>query len=62
MKKFDLITSLISICILGIGAVLWPFWLANGYLNEWYPLVGSFIAVYGGLTANIIYLYKSKKK
>lgn len=62
MKKFDNIVSWITIVFLGVAGILWPFWLANGYLNEWYPLVGSFIAVYGGLIANIIYLYKSKKK
>jgi hypothetical protein len=56
------VTNWLSIAFLGTAAVLWPFWLVNGYLEDWYPLVGSFIAIYGGLTASIIFLIKSKKK
>jgi len=55
------LTNWISIILLGTAAVLWPFWLVNGYLEDWYPLVGSFVAIYGGLTANIIFLIKNKK-
>ena len=56
------LTNWLAIVFLGTAEVLWPFWLVNGYLEDWYPLVGSFIAIYGGLTANIIFLIKSKKK
>lgn len=62
MKFFDLLTSWFSIIFLGTTAVLWPFWLKNGYLDEWYPLIGSFVAIYGGLIANIVWLIKNKKK
>ena len=54
MRFFDGFTSWISIALLGTAAVLWPFWLRDGYLDEWYPLIGSFVAIYGGLVANII--------
>lgn len=28
--------------------VLWPFWMADGYLDDTYLIVSTFIAVYGG--------------
>jgi hypothetical protein len=55
------ITNYLSIILLSISAVLWPIWVLQGYLYEWYPLIGSFIAIYGGLTANILYIIKNKK-
>lgn len=61
MKFFDSFTSWISIALLGTAAVLWPFWLKDGYLEDWYPRIGSFVAVYGGLIANIVWLIKNKK-
>ncbi len=61
MKFFDILTSWVSILFLGTAAVLWPFWLKNGYLEDWYPLIGSFVAIYGGLIANIVWLIKNKK-
>jgi purine-cytosine permease-like protein len=60
MKKN--LTNWLAIAFLGTASVLWPFWLVNGYFDEWYPLIGSFIAIYGGLTANIIFVIKNKKK
>jgi hypothetical protein len=62
MRKSDLIISWTTIVFLGTCAVLWPFWLINGYLDELYPLIGSFVAIYGGLVANIVWLWKNKKK
>jgi purine-cytosine permease-like protein len=62
MKKSDLIISWVTIVFLGTCAVLWPIWLIDGYLEEWYPLIGSFIAIYGGLAANIVWLWKNRKK
>jgi hypothetical protein len=55
------LTNWFSIIFLGTAAVIWPFWLVNGYLEDWYPLIGSFVAIYGGLIANIVYLIKTKK-
>ena len=62
MSFFDGLTSWLSIILLGTAAVLWPTWLRDGYLDEWYPLIGSFVAIYGGLVANIIWLIKNRKK
>jgi hypothetical protein len=56
------ITSYLSLILLGAGAILYPKWLAEGYLYEWYPRIGAFVAIYGGLIANIAYLYKTRKK
>lgn len=58
MKNF---TNWISITLLGVAAVLWPFWLAKGYFDELYPLIGSFVGIYGGLIANIIFLVRQNK-
>ena len=58
----DRITSYLSIALLGTGAVLYPGWIRDGYLDDWYPRIGAFVAIYGGLIANIIYLYVTRKK
>lgn len=57
------ITSYLSITFLGTCSVLYPFWIKNGYLSldELYPLIGSGIAIYGGLIANIIWHIKNNK-
>jgi len=55
------VTNYISIVILSIFGILWPIWFKNGYLEELYPRIGSFIAVYGGLIANIFYFIKNRK-
>jgi hypothetical protein len=59
----DRITSYLAIAFLMIGVIYYPFLIKNGYLtlDEPYPLIGSFIAIFGGITANIIYLIKNKK-
>jgi hypothetical protein len=59
------ITSYLAIVFLGIAAVLWPGWLRDGYLEDWYPRIGTFIAIYGGLIGNIVWLildYRNNKK
>lgn len=62
MKNMKNKTNWLAIIFLGTAAVLWPYWLVNDYFDEWYPLIGSFVAIYGGLVGNIVYLIKSKKK
>jgi len=59
--NLNLISSILAIILLGTAAVLWPMWLRDGYLEDWYPRIGSFIAIYGGLVANIIWIIKNKK-
>jgi hypothetical protein len=39
--------------------VLFPFWIINGYLNEPYPIVGAFIASYGGFIVGVIWYYQN---
>jgi len=56
------ITSYLSIALLGTCSVLYPFWIRDGYLDEWYPRIGAFISIYGGLAANIVYIYTNRKK
>ena len=56
------ITSILSIVFLGVASILWPFWLANGYLDSWYLKIATFIAVYGGLAANFVWYFQSRKK
>jgi hypothetical protein len=59
------ITSYLAIAFLGTAAVLWPGWLRDGYLEDWYPRIGTFIAIYGGLIGNIVWLildYRNNKK
>jgi hypothetical protein len=55
------ITSILSIVFLGVMGILWPFWLANGYLDSWYLKIATFIAVYGGFTANLVWYLQYRK-
>lgn len=45
----DKIAKLTAAALLGAGAILWPYWLLSNIFDNWYPAVGSFIAIYGGL-------------
>jgi hypothetical protein len=56
------ITSILAIVFLGVMCILWPFWLANGYLDSWYLKISTFIAVYGGFVANLVYYIQNRKK
>ena len=56
------LTSILSIVFLGVMCILWPFWLANGYLTDWYLKITTFITAYGGLAANLVYYIQNRKK
>jgi len=56
------LTTILAILFLGVMCVLWPFWLMNGYLDGWYLKLATFIAAYGGFTANLIYYIQNRKK
>jgi hypothetical protein len=58
----DKITSILVIGFLGVMGILWPFWLVDGYLDSWYLKIATFIAVYGGFTANLVWYLQYKKK
>jgi len=60
--KFNVITSFIAILFLSIGAVLYPYWLINGILDNWYLIIMLPIAIYGGLIANILWLIDFLKR
>ena len=55
------VTNWLSIVFLGTAAVLWPFWLVNGYLEDWYPKIGAFIAIYGGFVGSLVWYIQNKK-
>lgn len=43
-------------------SILWPFWLIDGYLDNLYLKIVTFIAAYGGLTANLIWYIQWAKR
>lgn len=45
----------------GIAAFLYPGWIKNGYLYEWYPIIGVFIAVYGGFIGSLLWYIQNRK-
>ena len=52
---FTHITSILALILLGAGSVMYPFWLMNGTLDNWYLIIAVFIASYGGLIGNLIW-------
>ena len=61
IKIFKHIFHLIPVVFLAICSILYPSWVMNGYLYEWYPIIGAFIAAYGGFTASLIWYIKNRK-
>lgn len=61
MKLFKHIFHLFPVIFLGICGFLYPGWVINGYLDEWYPMIGAFISVYGGFIASLIWYIKNMK-
>jgi hypothetical protein len=58
MKIVKHIFHLLPVVFLGVCAILYPFWIKDGYLDELYPLIGSFIAIYGGFVASLVWYLK----
>ena len=52
---------LLSVVSLGICMFIYPKWIADGYLYEWYPTIAAGIAVYGGFIANLVWYIKQRK-
>jgi hypothetical protein len=46
---------------LGICMFLYPTWIIDGYLYEWYPTIAAGVAVYGGFVANLVWYIKQRK-
>lgn len=55
------LSSWVSILLLSVCSLLYPLWIMEGYLDDWYLKISVFIASYGGLTASIIWYYKFLK-
>jgi hypothetical protein len=63
MSPSKLIFNILPSIITGIAGVLWPKWIMDGVFDgEIIPAIGSFIAIYGGFVANIVWIYKTWKK
>jgi hypothetical protein len=46
---------------LGIAGFLYPGWITDGYLEDWYPRIGAFVAIYGGFVASLLWYIQNKK-
>ena len=42
--------------------VLYPGWVKDGYLDTWYLKIAVGVAAYGGLIANVVWLYKDIRR
>jgi hypothetical protein len=61
-NSFTHLTSWVSIMFLAICSILYPFWIKEGYLDDWYLKISVFVASYGGLIANLVWYIKFLKK
>jgi len=55
------LSSWVSILLLAVCSLLYPLWIMEGYLDDWYLKISVFIASYGGLIASIIWYYQFLK-
>ena len=61
MKILKHIFHLLPCILTGAGCILYPGWIRDGYLYEWYPLIGAAIACYGGFIASTIWYIQNRK-
>ena len=62
MKFSSILFHVFSMALTGVAGILWPVWFMNGTFDgELYPAIGSFIAIYGGFIANVVYINKQRK-
>ena len=59
--SFGRIFDLMSIILMLFFCVKYPGWVIDGYLDTMYLKIAVFVAAYGGLIANIVWLYKDIK-
>jgi hypothetical protein len=53
------IFNLLALIILLPTSALYPIWISNGYFDgAIIPAIGVAIAIYGGLIANLIQIFK----
>ena len=58
---FTQITTIFGLLLSGTGCVMYPFWLINGTLDNWYLIIAVFMASYGGFIVNLILFIKFLK-
>lgn len=61
MKLHKHILHLLPVVGLGIAGFLYPGWIRDGYLEDWYPRIGAFVAIYGGFVASLVWYLTNKK-
>ena len=44
-----------------IGIFEYPNWIKEGIFDNWYPMVGSFVAIYGGFIASLLWYIQNYK-
>lgn len=49
------ILSIAQIIFCLIGCLKFPGWVRDGYLYDWYPLIGTAVACYGGFIGGLIW-------
>jgi hypothetical protein len=60
MKILKHVFCILPILGLGIAAFLYPTWIRDGYLEDWYPRIGSFVAIYGGFIGSLVWYIQNK--
>ena len=59
---FRRVMDVASIVLLLVFCILYPSWVKDGYLDTWYLKIAVAIAAYGGLIANVVWIYKDVKR
>tara|TARA_Y100001972_G_scaffold62009_1_gene75988 strand:- start:782 stop:997 length:216 start_codon:yes stop_codon:yes gene_type:complete len=59
---FRRVMDVASIVLLLAFSILYPGWVKDGYLDTWYLKIAVAIAAYGGLIANVVWIYKDVKR
>jgi hypothetical protein len=54
------LTNYLAIILLGIGCILYPMWLDQGYLDTDYAKIAVALVCYGGVFANIVYIIRNR--
>ena len=61
LKNSKHIFHLLPVVLLGIAGFLYPGWITDGYLEDWYPRIGAFVAIYVVLLRHYYGIYKIKR-
>ena len=58
LRIFDVASILLMLTF----CILYPSWVKDGYLDTLYLKIAVAIVAYGGLIANVVWLYKDVKR